>query len=48
MIYDIAYEYGLNPKEVEREWDVYDYYEQMVFKVQRMRVKDYLNGMRRS
>ena len=43
MIYDIAGYYGIDPKDVERNWDVYDYFEHLVFKFHRQKVQEYIN-----
>lgn len=42
MIYEIASYYGLDPKLVEENWDVYDYYEHLVFKIHKNKTEEYL------
>ena len=42
MIYDISSYYGIDPKIVERTWDVYDYYEHLVFKIHRQKIDEFL------
>ncbi|MFI5144886.1 MAG: hypothetical protein ACHQJ4_04760 [Ignavibacteria bacterium] len=42
MIYEIAGYYGIDPKTVEAHWDVYDYYEHLVFKIYKQKTEEYL------
>lgn len=42
MIYEIAGYYGIDPKIVEKKWDVYDYYEHLVFKIHKQKTEEYL------
>jgi hypothetical protein len=47
MIHDIAEYYHLDPKEVEKKWDEYDYYEFLVFKVMEIKRDEYLMNLAR-
>ena len=42
MIYEIAGYYGINPKTVESGWDLYDYYEHLIFKIHKQKTEEYL------
>lgn len=42
MIHDIAEYYHIDPKNVETQWDEYDYYEFLVFKVLGIKRDEYL------
>jgi hypothetical protein len=42
MIHDIAEYYHIDPKSVEKQWDEYDYYEFLVFKVLGIKRDEYL------
>jgi hypothetical protein len=42
MIHDIAKYYHIDPKSVEKQWDEYDYYEFLVFKVLGIKRDEYL------
>ncbi len=41
MIYEISCYYGIDPKKTEKTWDVYDYYEHLVFKIQKKKTEEY-------
>ena len=47
MIYEISGYYGIDPKTVESSWDVYDYYEHLVFKIHKQKTEEYFYNLAR-